>query len=122
MEKAVITIVTVPKAVYRQAHFPLKTSNFLYNRASAKRMSAPTSIAARCLCCGFRTISKPEAFELCEVCWWQDDGQDDSDADEIRGTVNGKLSLSGARRNFKSFGAADERFVSHVRAARADEL
>jgi hypothetical protein len=56
------------------------------------------------------------------VCWWEDDGQDDTDADEVRGTVNGRLSLSQARRNFKSFGAADQRFVSHVRAARANEL
>jgi hypothetical protein len=84
-------------------------------------MGTSTSTAARCLCCGFRTLSKPEALELCEVCWWQDDGQDDTDADEVRGTVNGALSLSEARRNFRSFGAADQRFVSHVRAARANE-
>jgi Cysteine-rich CPCC len=83
------------------------------------RTSSPA--ATRCLCCGFRTLSQPEAFELCEVCWWQDDGQDDRDADEVRGTVNGTLSLSEARRNFKSFGAAELRFVSHVRMARANE-
>ena len=84
-------------------------------------MDTPASRATRCLCCGFKTLSHPEAFELCEVCWWQDDGQDDSDADEIRGTVNGKLSLREARRNFRAFGAADRRFVSHVRMPRADE-
>ena len=64
----------------------------------------------------------PEALELCQVCWWQDDGQDDTDADEVRGGVNGTLSLSEARRNFRSFGAADQRFVSHVRTAHANEL
>jgi hypothetical protein len=85
-------------------------------------MSTPAPTATRCLCCGFKTLSKPEAFELCEVCWWQDDGQDDTDADEVRGTVNGTLSLSEARRNFQSFGAADQRFVSHVRTAHANEL
>ena len=36
----------------------------------------------------------PEALELCQVCWWQDDGQDDRDADVVRRTVNGNLSAS----------------------------
>jgi len=76
---------------------------------------------ARCLCCGFLTIDAPESNALCPVCWWQDDGQDDSDADIVRGTVNGALSLTMARRNFQDFGAADERFVAHVRNPLATE-
>jgi hypothetical protein len=38
--------------------------------------------------------------ELCLLCDWEDDGQDDADADEIRGGPNGDLSLSEARENF----------------------
>lgn len=75
----------------------------------------------RCLCCGYLTIDSPDSLALCPVCWWQDDGQDDSDADVVRGTVNGGLSLTGARANFRRCGAADDRFISHVRAPLAAE-
>ena len=27
---------------------------------------------------------------LCPVCWWEDDGQEDADASEVRLTVNGQ--------------------------------
>jgi hypothetical protein len=74
-------------------------------------------VSVRCLCCGSRTLSAPGAFELCPVCWWQDDGQDESDADVVRGGPNGALSLTVARANFLACGASDPRFVSRVRAA-----
>lgn len=70
----------------------------------------------RCLCCGSLTLDSPDTLALCPVCWWQDDGQDDEDADVVRGTVNGSLSLTKARENYRRCGAADEQFVSHVRA------
>lgn len=75
----------------------------------------------RCLCCGFLTLESPESNALCPVCWWQDDGQDDSDADVVRGTVNGVLSLTMARENYRRCGAADDRFVPHVRNPLAAE-
>ena len=74
-----------------------------------------TLARVRCLCCGFKTLDLPDSLGLCPVCWWQDDGQDDSDADVIRGTVNGELSLTEARNNYQLYGAAHPRFVSHVR-------
>lgn len=70
---------------------------------------------ARCMCCGFLTLGSPDSFALCPVCWWQDDGQDDEDADVVRGSVNGSLSLSLARANYARCGAADDQFVAHVR-------
>jgi Cysteine-rich CPCC len=79
-------------------------------------------VAMRCLCCGYKTLSLPGGLELCQVCWWQDDGQDDSDSYVVRGTVNGDLSLAEARLNFQLYGAAHLRFKSHVRAPRAEEL
>ncbi|MEU2155428.1 CPCC family cysteine-rich protein [Streptomyces sp. NPDC019396] len=41
-------------------------------------------------------------FEICHVCFWEDDGQDEHDADEVRGGPNGSLSLSKARETFRS--------------------
>ncbi|WP_268249705.1 CPCC family cysteine-rich protein [Streptomyces anandii] len=39
-------------------------------------------------------------WQICPVCFWEDDGQDDHDADRVRGGPNGRLSLPEARRNF----------------------
>jgi hypothetical protein len=69
----------------------------------------------RCLCCGFRTLEALGSLELCPVCWWEDDGQGDEDASEVRLTVNGDLSLEEARRNFARCGAAHPRFLPYVR-------
>jgi len=61
-------------------------------------------------------------MQLCPVCWWEDDGQEDSDAGEVRLTVNGQLSLDEARANFTQFGAAHPRFLPYVRKAAPAEL
>src|SRR5262249_42723121 len=75
-----------------------------------------------CPCCGFLTLGSRGDFGFCEVCFWEDDGQDDDDADEVRGGPNGALSLSVARDNFRAYGASDERFRDSVRAPRPDEF
>jgi len=31
----------------------------------------------RCPCCASRTLTLRGGFEMCPVCWWEDDGQDD---------------------------------------------
>jgi len=78
-------------------------------------------VGFRCPCCGARTLSLPASMELCPVCWWEDDGQDSEDAFDVRGTVNGELSLHEARLNYKQFGAAHSRFVRYVRQAAPEE-
>jgi Cysteine-rich CPCC len=64
----------------------------------------------------------PDALQLCQVCWWLDDGQDDRDAHIVRRTVNGALSLNEGRQNYVNHQAADPKFVAHVRAPRAEEM
>lgn len=76
----------------------------------------------QCPCCGARTLRERGGFELCPVCWWEDDGQDDHDAEEVRGGPNGELSLRQARENFRGAGASDPRFVSRVRKAKPEEI
>jgi hypothetical protein len=80
-----------------------------------------SDVLFRCPCCGARTLCTPDALELCPVCWWEDDGQESEDAAEARVTVNGELSLSEARQNFRLCGAAHPRFVRYVRRARPEE-
>ena len=75
----------------------------------------------RCPCCGFKTLDAPGAIALCPVCWWEDDGQEDADATEVRLTVNGQLSLDEARRFYAQCGASHPRFLSYVRKPLAEE-
>jgi hypothetical protein len=75
----------------------------------------------RCPCCGSKTLETPATLALCPVCWWEDDGQEDDDASQVRLTVNGELSLDEARRNYALFGAAHPRFQPYVRSAQASE-
>ena len=66
-------------------------------------------------CCGFRTLNEKAGFEICPVCYWEDDGHDSRNADTVRGGPNNLLSLSEARRNFAEIGASDLLFVGMVR-------
>jgi len=75
----------------------------------------------RCPCCRYRTLTCRGGFEICEVCFWEDDGQDDHDADVVRGGPNGSLSLSQARENFRVYGACDRGSVHHVRRPLLEE-
>ncbi len=82
----------------------------------------PQTLPLRCPCCGFKTLNERGAFEICEVCYWEDDGQDEHDVAVVRGGPNGSLSLKQARRNFGEFAACERRFVGAVRSPRSDEL
>lgn len=92
-------------------------------KASLSTLNPPPPLpTCRCPCCGNRTLHERGGFEICPVCFWEDDGQDDEDADVVRGGPNGKLSLTQARKYYKEYGAADPRDLAYVRAAKPEEL
>lgn len=97
--------------------------NFYVDRLEnhSVRESSEDGIIYRCPCCGYKTLSERGYFEICDVCFWEDDGQDESDADLVRGGPNGSLSLTQARANFKEFGACEKRFVENVRKPLPEE-
>jgi Cysteine-rich CPCC len=82
----------------------------------------PAELPLRCRCCTCKTLGERGGFEICPVCFWEDDGQDDYDADVVRGGPNGSLSLTQARMNYKQFGASDGRRNMFVRPPRPDEV
>lgn len=84
-------------------------------------MTPISELPLRCPCCGYRTISERGAYEICPVCFWEDDGQDDDDADQVLGGSNGSISLTEGRANFHEFGASQRKDLQHVRAVREDE-
>ena len=47
-----------------------------------------------CPGCGYPTLTERGGYEICSVCNWEDDNQDDNEANEIFGGPNGKLSLT----------------------------
>ncbi len=75
-----------------------------------------------CLCCGYRTLPERGGYDICPVCFWEDDGQDDHDADDVRGGPNSTLSLTQARSNFLRIGACEDRVLKHVRKPLESEI
>ena len=75
----------------------------------------------RCPCCGCFTMDEGNgSFEICPVCFWEDDGSQSRDPDLDEG-ANG-VSLNQARANFAEFGACDENALPFVRQPTAEEI
>lgn len=47
-----------------------------------------------CPGCGFPTLDERGVYDICDVCNWEDDNQDDESSDEIWGGPNSNLSLT----------------------------
>lgn len=70
--------------------------------------------AYRCPCCNSKTLHGRGQFELCPVCYWEDDGMEPSNP-------SARTSLAQARANFQQFGACEERWKNHVRPPKTSE-
>lgn len=77
---------------------------------------------SRCPCCGYKTLAERNMYEICPVCFWEDDGQDDHDAHIVRGGPNGRLSLTQGRENYKRYGASDPKDLKHIRPPLPEEI
>jgi hypothetical protein len=80
------------------------------------------AFVSACPCCKYLTLHERGRHEICPVCFWEDDGQDDVDADVDRGGPNRALSLSQARQNYQAFGVSDRSFLHHVREPHPNEI
>lgn len=76
----------------------------------------------KCVCCGYYTMESepPGTFEICPVCFWEDDGVQYEDPD-YEGGANG-ISLNIARENYKKIGAISEKYLENVRKPFNDEI
>lgn len=66
-----------------------------YNRLKKKLYTCP--------CCAFPTLHVRNLYDVCTVFFWEDNGQDDPEVDEVWGGPNGDYSLTDARRNFTNY-------------------
>ncbi|MBI3099358.1 MAG: hypothetical protein HYY93_14125 [Planctomycetes bacterium] len=93
-----------------------------YAEHGARLEGQAPGLPLRCPCCGCKTLGERGKFEICEVCFWEDDGQDDQDAEVVSGGPNGGLSLSEARANYLKYGACERDMFEYVRPPRPEEL
>ncbi|WP_258838349.1 CPCC family cysteine-rich protein [Mechercharimyces sp. CAU 1602] len=75
-----------------------------------------------CPCCDFLTLSAkpPGTFEVCPVCYWEDDTTQYYDMTYTGGA--NKVSLIQGYKNYMEFKAIEERFVREVRRPNNDEI
>jgi hypothetical protein len=75
----------------------------------------------QCPCCGYYTLeSKTHNYEICPVCYWEDDPHQYKDP-EFHGGAN-HMSLNDARENYKKLEVCDEKMKSYVRQPKKDEM
>ena len=75
-----------------------------------------------CPCCGYLTLDEEPggSYDICPVCFWEDDYVQFQDPDYVGG-ANG-VSLRQAKANFSSFGASERRVIPLVRPPQRDEI
>lgn len=68
-----------------------------------------------CPCCGYKSLDEEptDTYEICKICFWEDDGVQFRDPD-YEGGAN-EVSLRQGQVNFIKFGACEERFIEFVR-------
>lgn len=54
----------------------------------------------RCPRCHLKILHERRGFSICPVRFWEDEGEDDHDAEEVRDGPNGSWRLMQARANF----------------------
>jgi Cysteine-rich CPCC len=73
-----------------------------------------------CPCCGFRTLSRgPGDYDLCPVCFWEDDGMHGDDAASRQGP-NG-MALAEGQRLYRRYGASALHCLSKARPPAVNE-
>jgi len=80
-------------------------------------LDARTEALQQCPCCDYFTLGERGGHEICDVCFWEDDGLDLDSLDTHSGPNH--LTLREARANFGRLGACDEAGRSHVLPERA---
>jgi hypothetical protein len=75
-----------------------------------------------CICCGFLTLTDPSlgSYEICEVCFWEDDPVQNEDPLFVGGA--NAVSLARARENYVHYCACQPSFSDRVRPPRIDEV
>ncbi len=66
----------------------------------------------QCPCCDFFTLEVRGDYDICPICFWEDDGVDIDKLD--CGSGPNHMTLREGRNNFREFGACDRKMLEHV--------
>lgn len=92
----------------------------------------------KCLCCGYRTLDTRSEYDICPVCFWEDDAYlvfsettiqgiyydnepTENELLDIPSEANDGLSLRQAQENYRSFGASAKEMLPYVRKPHKNE-
>lgn len=92
-----------------------------------------------CLCCGCLTLDERGGYDICPVCFWEDDAYlivgngeikgvlvdkevSDEDLLDVPSGANHGLTLREGRENYRNFGACEKSMKKYVRKPRKSEL
>ncbi|WP_432210078.1 CPCC family cysteine-rich protein [Marinobacter alkaliphilus] len=67
----------------------------------------------QCPCCDYFTLPDGQDYEICPVCFWEDDSFGIEELDAESGANKG-LTIRQARANFAKYGACDPDMVRNV--------
>ena len=67
-------------------------------------------ILEKCPCCGYRTLDKKCDWDICNVCFWEDDCT--TDLDKVSGPNH--ITLREGKENFLKIGACDKKSLENI--------
>ena len=74
----------------------------------------------QCPCCGFYTLDSRGEYDICKVCFWEDDPS--QSADELDDGGANHVSLVEARKNYLAIGVCKPDMVKYVRQPKPEEM
>ena len=85
-------------------------------------MSTNSEEKIGCIVCGYKTLDSKTDWDICPICFWEDDVLLLDGDDDDRSPANGEMLVSTAQINYRTCGAADPADLEHVRSADGEEL
>ena len=73
-----------------------------------------------CPCCGYLVLEEKFCWNICPICYWEDDPLQIADPWYEGGAKLPNLKKS--QENFRSFGVMEQRFAKYVRPPTSDDL
>ncbi len=83
------------------------TNEYLCEALNIDRIIGEPLEFESCPCCGYNTIEERGSYNICKLCWWEDDGQDNKNAEVVLGGPNYGISLAMGRYNYLIHGLYD---------------
>jgi hypothetical protein len=72
-----------------------------------------------CPCCHCKTLERRAQWEICPVCFWEDDGHEEP---EVCSPPNHGLTLTQGRANYLAIGACEREMLRYCRKPTAAEV